>query len=310
MNPALRSNYSLITLFCFALVLTAGCQKTITVEQPPYTEKLSIESLLQPGEIPRVYINRTTPFFSSIGKETPSSLFVENADVVIVSNGNSDILSADSTYNKFFCRWEPFYVGTTPIEADTDYELRVTYQNVNYTATTRTNVSAVQIDSVSYTDAFVDIYGGHEGVIVDFTDLAGQQNRYRFKISRVLNAEHETTDDLEYSSRCLAEDEEVIIDELGRFVYFDTGLDGAPVRFVAEPYYTQFQGDESFVYIQSLDEEAALFYDTLDRQHEANINPFAEPVFLRSNIEGAVGVFGAVNISDPFFFVFPEDHIN
>jgi hypothetical protein len=64
------------------------------------------------------------------------------------------------------------------------------------------------------------------------------------------------------------------------------------------------------VYIQSLDINVARFYDTLDRQHEANRNPFAEPVFLKSNIEGAFGVFGAVNISQPYFFIFPEDHIN
>ena len=102
----------------------------------------------------------------------------------------------------------------------------------------------------------------------------------------------------------------MVVRETGRFVYFDDNRDGAPVRFVAEPAYTQFKDDPSTVYIQSLDREAAHFYDTLDRQQEANINPFAEPISLYTNIEGAIGIFGAVNLSPPVHFVFPEDHIN
>lgn len=291
-------------------LLAAGCQKTITVEQQPYAEKISIESLLQPGEIPKAYINHTVPFFKNIKGQTPSSLFVPDAQVVIEGNGMADFLVADSTFNRFFCRWEPHYTGTLTIQDNTTYTLHVTHHGRTYTATTVTNVAAVTIDSVSYTAAFVDIYGGHEGVIVDFRDLPNQDNQYRFKTVRPLHNGHETTDDLEYSSTCLPDDEFVEVTEYGRFVYFDDNLDGAPVRFIAEPAYTQFKGDESLVYIQSLDEQVGFFYDTLDRQHEANINPFAEPVFLYTNIEGAIGVFGAVNLSPPIHFVFPEDHLN
>ena len=291
-------------------LLATGCQKTITLEQQPYTEKISIEGLLQPGEIPKVYVNRTAPFFVNPAGQTASSLFVKDAQIVIEGNGNVDFLEADSTFNQFFCRWEPYYVGQAAILDNTTYELRVTHAGKTYTASAMTNVSAVQIDSVSYTTSFTDIFGGHEGVILDFTDLPNQGNQYRFMISRKLTNEHETTDDLEYSSTCLPDEEVIDVIEYGRFVYFDDNLDGAPVRFVAEPAYTQFQGDESTVFIQSLDEQVGFFYDTLDRQHEANINPFAEPVFLYSNIEGAIGVFGAVNRSAPIPFVFPEDHLN
>ncbi len=307
MNAALKSGLWMLPM---AVLLASGCQKAITVEQQPYTEKISIESLLQPGTIPRVYVNRTVPFFVATETQTPSSLFVPDAEVVMASGGEVDIFRADSTFNRFFCRWEPFYVGNIEIRADTQYELRVTHRGRTYTATTTTNVPAVRIDSVSYTSAFTDIYGGHEGVIVDFVDLPNQDNQYRFYTTRPLHNKHETTDDLEYASTCLPDGEFVEVTEVGRFVYFDDNLDGAPVRFVAEPAYTQFEGDESLVYVQSLDEQAAFFYDTLDRQHEANINPFTEPVFLYTNIEGAIGVFGAVNLSPPYPFVFPEDHLN
>ncbi len=287
-----------------------GCQKTITVEQKPYAEKISIEGLLQPGEVPQIYVNRTAPFFTDIASQTASNMFIRDAQIQLLSAGAMQTLRPDSSYNQFFCRWEPFYIGSAEILANATYELRVTHEGQVHTATTVTNVPSVNLDSVSYTSNFTDIFGGHEGVIMDFTDLPNQPNQYRSLITRPLHNRHQTTDDLEYSSTCLADGEFVEISEFGRSVYFDNKLDGAPVRFVAEPVYTQFMGDEATIYIQSLDEEVARFYDTLDRQHTANVNPFSEPVFLYSTFDRAIGVFGAVNISSPFPFVFPEDHLN
>ena len=193
------------------------------------------------------------------------------------------------------------------IKENVEYTLTVIVQGQTFTATTVTNVSAVTIDSVSYTPDFTDIYGGHEGVIVDFVDLPGQPNQYRFQMDRPLDNKHETVDDFEYSSTCMADGETYVVEELGRFVYFDTNFDGAPVRFVVEPPYTNRKGDPGVVYIQSLNRDVAEFYDVLDRQRESNINPFIEPVFLDSKIGGAIGVFGAINRSVGFDFVFPQD---
>lgn len=282
-----------------------GCTKTIPVEQQPYTERVSIESLLEPGTIPKVYLNRTVPFFTN--DQTPSSLFIQDADVRIASPNGVDVLRPDSTYNGFDCRWEPFYVGTTTIVENTTYALHLSYQGRTYTATATTNLSTVQIESTDYVPEFQDIYGGHEGIIVNFTDIPGQTNQYRFIMTRPLDNTHETVDDREYRSTCLADGETVEVVEIGRFVYFDANLDGAPVRFVVEPAYTARKDDEGLIYIQSLDTATAEFYDTLDLQREANINPFVEPVFLNSNVEGAIGIFGAVARSVPVRFVFPQD---
>jgi hypothetical protein len=309
-KPGCRRVTATVVFLLLTVAQLGGCQKSILIEPQPHNQKVSIEGLLQPGEVPKIYVNHTVPFFESIETQTPSSLFVPDARVTISTDGTADFLTADSTFSMFFCRWEPYYIGTTPILDNATYALSVEHDGRTYTASTTTNVSKVTIDSVSYTSAFVDIFGGHEGVIVDFTDIPGEENQYRFYTTRPLTTEHQTTDDREYSSTCLAEGDSVEITEIGRVVYFDDNLDGSQVRFVAEPFYTQFQGDESVVYIQSVDEQVAYFYDTLNRQHEANINPFAEPVTLYTMIEGAIGVFGAVRLSDPVPFVFPEDHLN
>ena len=283
----------------------AACIKTIPVELDAYEERIAIESLLLPGTTPTVYLNKTVPFFAP--DQTPSDLFIRGAEVVITSSEGADFLKADSIYNWFWCRYEPFYAGEVEIKQNETYTLTVTVNGKTYTATTVTDVQAVTIDSVSYTDNFVDIYGGHEGVIVDFMDIPGQPNQYRFQMDRPLDARHETVDDFEYSSTCMDEGQTFLINEIGRFVYFDTNFDGAPVRFVAEPAYINFKGDPGVVYVQSLNRDVAEYFDVLDRQRESNINPFIEPVFLDSKIEGAIGVFGAINRSEGVDFVFPAD---
>jgi hypothetical protein len=61
--------------------------------------------------------------------------------------------------------------------------------------------------------------------------------------------------------------------------------------------------------MQSLDEKAALFYKELDDQLISIINPFVEPVFLESKIEGgAIGFFGSAVLSDSVLFVYPQDN--
>lgn len=295
------------TLFVLILAVLAlpACTKTIPVELDTYQEKVAIESLLLPGTTPKVYLNKTVPFFSP--DQNPATLFLPGAEVTIASSESADVLVADSTFNRFFCRYEPFYAGSIEIRENETYTLTVSVLGRTFTATTVTDIPAVTIDSVSYTANFTDIYGGHEGVIVDFMDISGQPNQYRFQMDRPLDNKHETVDDFEYSSTCMADGETFVVEEIGRFVYFDTNFDGAPVRFVVEPAYTNRKGDPGTIYIQTLNRDAAEFFDALDRQRESNINPFIEPVFLDSKIDGAIGVFGAINRSVPFPFVFPQD---
>ncbi len=287
------------------MIFCVGCVKTITVDPGPYEDKVAIEGLLLPGEVPTIYLNRTVPFFER--STTPSELFIPNATVIISSVSGVDELVADSTYNRFSCRWEPSYQGSVVIEEDVEYTLSVLWNGESWSAVTVTDVDAVTITGTDYVESFTDIFGGHEGVIVDFDDIVGQNNQYRFQMDRPLNNTHETVDDFEISSSCLADGESFTVQEYGRFVYYDTGLDGASIRFVVEPAYTHYKDDVATVYIQSLNREVADYYDVLDRQREANINPFFEPVFLKTQIAGAVGVFGAINRSPPVHYVFPKD---
>ena len=80
------------------------------------------------------------------------------------------------------------------------------------------------------------------------------------------------------------------------------------MTFVFEPAYLHQEGQEAYISLQTVDENIYRFYDNLDRQKQAQYNPFVEPVFITDGQFGnkAIGVFGAFTVSDSVRFVFPE----
>jgi len=75
---------------------------------------------------------------------------------------------------------------------------------------------------------------------------------------------------------------------------------------VIEPAFKHQQGDSARVVLQTLDATSGRFFDDLDRQKNAKVNPFIEPVFITSNIPDCFGTFGACNYSKPVDLIFPE----
>lgn len=293
-----------LPLFIFLAAVASSCQKEIDLRLDPYTPNHSIQCLLEPDSFPVLFLSRTVPFFTP--DQTPSRLFVHGAEVIIMTGGVADTLKADSVYNWFWCRWEPYYRGHLPVERDREYHLQVRIDNRTFHASTSTDLDPVTVDSVYYTSNYNDIYGGHEGVIAEFKDLAGQPNAYRFEMARGLTAESETVDDLEHRSVCLGPLDTFHIREVARFVYVDDNADGQPVQMVVEPAYTHKKDERIVVRIQTLSTEAAWFLRALDKQRESNLNPFIEPVPLLSFIEGATGYFGAMAVSNGVTFIMPE----
>jgi len=78
------------------------------------------------------------------------------------------------------------------------------------------------------------------------------------------------------------------------------------MQFVVEPAFLHQRDDSAQVFVQSLDKNSAEFYDNLDKQKPAQPNPFAEPVFLKTKIQGCIGFFGSVVLSDSVLFIYPE----
>ncbi|HMB62821.1 MAG TPA: hypothetical protein VKN36_07095, partial [Eudoraea sp.] len=156
---------------------------------------------------------------------------------------------------------------------------------------------------------FYDVYGGHDGVIIEYTDPAGEGNFYRFQMDRMMDNSRFHAHVLDgLPNDCTEPGELFLTRDLGRVIFSDAGNDGLPAEHNIEVSYEYRQGDEATVYLLSLDGRSAAFFKDLDDQLQSILNPFVEPTFLHSTIEGTLGVFGSAVKSDPVLFIYPQDN--
>jgi hypothetical protein len=289
------------------LILIASCQKDIEITpKSKYQEQLFIEGILYPGEVPRIYLSRALPFFRP--EVTPQEVFARGAKVVISNRGLQYTLLPDSTFDPFRCRWIPFYEGGPVSMQGETYTLMISYQGKNYSASTTINQKKVNILSVEYTEEFFDVYGGHDGVIITLQDIAGEVNHYRFQMNRMIDNERLHAHTLgDVRSDC-TNGEMYPITDLGRTIFSDEKIDGQLLTMPIEVSFEYKEGDSTWVFMQSLDINTAKFYKSVDSQLESIYNPFVEPVFIDSQIDGALGVFGSAVRSDSVLFIYPQDN--
>ena len=278
-----------IFLSFLIVCIILSCEKVITIKAKPYQDQLSIECLLVPGQIPKLFLNKSVAYFSS--KVSNSDLFIADAIVKISSGNETDTLKPSSERNPFLCQDNFFYLGNIPATYGKIYRLEVIYQGTTYTAETTVNQSKPMLNTVDYTSKFNDVYGEHEGIIMNFNDIANEENNYRFQMIRQVDSTVRSANNKVYRTECNGANK-FTINEVGRSVYNDQNKNGLPMSFVIEPAYTHANGQKAKVYLQTMDSKSAIFFDALDRQ--------------KCQIVGCIGVFGSLNISEPIDFVFPE----
>ncbi len=296
--------YLLCILFSVSAILIS-CEKVITITPPGYTNKVSIQSMLEVDSLPIVYFNNTVPYFDP--KTSFAKLVIRNAQVTINDGTINDILRLDSSYDKLYCEYNYYYKGSFPVKANKTYTFTATSGATVYTANANTiNLSKPVIDSTSYIANYKDLYGEHEGVIIYFKDVPSQANYYRYEMDRSLDTATKKAE-VKIVSNCLGRDS-VFVQELGRSVFSDAGQDGRQIKIVIEPAYSHKAGTKGQIRIQALDKNAYEFFNQLDLQKLSQFNPFIEPVFLKDGQLGnkAVGYFSTMIKSDPKIFYYPE----
>ena len=174
-----------------------SCEKTITIKLQPYQSKLSIQGLITPGKSPQVFINRTVAYFDP--KVNTRELTVDNAEVALNDGSTNYTLRFDSAYNYHYCRYDFFYTTPQNIQANTTYSLSITFNGIVYAAQATTNQSKVPITSLTYVQAFKDLYGEHKGIIVGYTDKPGEENFYRYEMGRMIDSSVKSVDNTKSS---------------------------------------------------------------------------------------------------------------
>lgn len=293
---------TIIISFVISMVLFISCEKTITIKQQPYQSKLSIQGLITPNQKPQIYLNRTVPYFDP--KVNTRELTVDNAAVTLNDGTANYTLSFDSSYNYHYCRYDYFYSNPQNIQANKTYTLNIVFNGTTYSAQATTNQSKVPVTSTNYVQIFKDLYGEHEGVIVGYTDKPGEENYYRYEMSRMIDSSVKSVDAVK--SSCTF-GQKYYVKEIGRTIYPDKNVDGLALTFTFEPNFSHKLNDTAYIRLQTVDKNIYNFYDNLDRQKLAQYNPFVEPVFIApGQFKDAIGVFGAYAVSDSVRFIYPE----
>ena len=291
---------------CIVLI---NCTKEIAFDGASlkYEERLFIEGILYPGETARIYVSNSVSFFNE--KVLPQEIFAREAVVQLASDSWVEQLQKDSIFDKFRCRWLPYFGSTNIVEYGGTYDLNVTYKNETYTASTTIDQPKVNLNSVTYVENFYDVYGGHDGVIISYDDVPGMGNFYRFRMDRMMDNTRLHAHVLDgIPNTCTAPGELFLTTDLGRVIFNDVANDGGEMTHNVEVSFEYKEGDEATVYLLSLDKNSAAFFKDLDEQLQSVLNPFIEPAFLHSTIEGTLGVFGSAVRSDPFPFTYPQDN--
>ncbi|PSR03920.1 MAG: hypothetical protein BRD49_06210 [Bacteroidetes bacterium SW_10_40_5] len=293
------------------LISLQACEEDISVDLPESEQNLVVEGYVENGAPPYVLLNQDASYFSETSLQKLQTLYVDSADVTISTQDDTlelqrynskdfnasqqkglanilqvkpeDITGADGIGVTFYTIPINDSVINNPIttgKLNQDYSLQVKTDQYEATASTRTPKQA-KLDSLIFEphpeiDSLVQVF-----IFVD--DRAGEQNFYRYFTKR--------------------NDEPFYAPNLGS-VASDDPVQGAKFKFPinrAQPASADFdeetfgyftRGDRVVVKFCALPKAHYDFWGTLEEDLRNQGNPFGSPTQARSNVNGALGVWG------------------
>lgn len=262
---------SIFPLAALLLLVACNLTKDVEIDLPDYDRQPVVECYLEPGQPFRLLMTRSYAFFDTLGL---SSNFVQNAlldgaMVTIAYNGQIDTLKNQLTlvpnplkiYN---------YVGQNlvPETPGTQFVLNIRLADGGEITGTTQMLPLVNVDSIVV--EFSPELDTLARMLTYITDNQNQENYYR----RLLN----------FSSLDSIPDQDFIVTD--RFsqtalIAFGTGYDFK-------------EGDTIFNTIFHITKDYYDFKESVDLAVVGNLNPFAQPSPIKSNVRGSanpVGIF-------------------
>ncbi|MBP6810954.1 MAG: DUF4249 domain-containing protein [Saprospiraceae bacterium] len=260
---------NILSFFALAFLLSCNLSKDIEIDLPEYDRQPVVECYLEPGKPFRLLMTRSYAFFDTLGL---SSNFLQNtlldsALVTISYNGQTDTLK-----NQFVPVLNPVkffnYVGDNlvPATPGTEFVLNIRLAEGGEITATTTMLPKVAIDSIVVEfSAELDTLAR---MLTYITDDQNQENFYR----RLLN----------YSSLDSFPDQDFLVTD--RFsqtalIAFGTGYELA-------------EGDTVFNTIYHVTRDYYDFAESVQLAVSGNLNPFAQPSPIKSNVRGSANPIG------------------
>jgi|GEM_PF-7121202 len=257
-------------ILIFLGFISFGCEKNITLDIPKYDSKVVVYCVLSPGMSPVMSLSLSQSYYS-YADTTLKPSYITNAQVVITDQNTNikDTLKFDTaSFSKFY------YGKQTPIPGH-HYIANISYQGKMITAETSVPMP-VKIDSINYIKIDNAQYPGYSGAgyqfHIFFKDIPGETDEY-------LATQDSNADYSSFTS--------------------DAGLDGKQFELITDygnsngytppppPFTVNFA-------VSNATKATADYLTNVYSQRNSAGDPFSQPVIVEGNINGGLGLFGAM----------------
>jgi hypothetical protein len=259
------------TLPALLITALAACNlsKEVEIDLPEYNRQPVVECYLEPGKPFRLLLTRSYAFFDKLGLDSSflDNTLLDGALVTISYNGQTDTLR-----NQLTAVLDPLkiynYVGqnTVPGAPGTEFSLYIRLADGGEITGNTVMLPWVPIDSVVV--EFSEEIDSLARILTYITDDRNQENFYR----RILN----------YSSLDSFPDQDFLVTD--RFAQTETIAFGTG--------YELKEGDTVFNTIFHVSRAYYDFKESVDLAVIGNLNPFAQPSPIKSNVQGSANPLG------------------
>ncbi len=296
--------------FIYWIVLSIGllsCTKEITLDLPPFVEKVVVEGRIETGMPPYVILTKTQDIYGPSGPDALAGAFVHDA-IVKVSDGTTTVTLTEFCANDIdpdllplvseflgiepeqlaalnFCAYislDPNFVG----EVGKTYSLSVQVGDKTYTSQTEILAPPV-VDSLYFKIEPNRVEHGYGWCVLN--DNPNAYNAYFFETKRIhKNEQGEQADAFFRNSLSSAFDDTFFNGLTFKFAFSNIGSfrDDTPDEF--RGFYKT--NDTVVIKLSSLDYKVFKFYEMKLQQVANEGNPFANPAYVPTNIlGGAIG---------------------
>ena len=291
-----------------------SCRKEISLDFPPVLEKLVVEGAIEPGFPPYIILTRNQGYFETIDNSTYTSLFVQNAEIMVMKIEDNNIIDSVQLFQEIDTI--PIY---TNLNCPTDfskegyrYDLKIKWNEKLITSTTTIPYST-PLDSI-WVEETEDTQDNKYKCEINarYTDPDSTGNNILIKSKRV---DHwKLKDTLTTPPTLINENDnslllvdcasDVLINGESFETYFPRpseqgGFPGGSYRTFKYKQYkdTTTIGPDSLLIPEDLvlikfcqvDLAAMQFWRGVVRNSTSGGNPFSEPMNLTTNINGGLG---------------------
>ena len=318
--------YYLIVFFSLFLL---SCQEEITLDLPQAQGKLVVEGYIEPGFPPYVILTNNQGYFDPINADTYNNLFVNLTELDTIEvfyldeNGNKE--------RSIFLEKIPENVLQLIPELDslpiyTDIEGYIDDPNYSFSTEERTYYLRIKWnDQIITSETFIPKATPLDCLWVEstertsdkdyksdiravYSDPADRQNNILIKSKRIQSFELNREDTLlcetisypDFPLKLVDAGSDILINGESFETYFPRPKDNGFPTGAYNTFYDkecengnilQFQEDIVLIKFCQIDEPSMKFWRGLVRQAGTNGNPFAEPMNLVSNVNGALGIW-------------------